>query len=437
MSRPHTPVGGVRIDDVVHRQTVEDPTVINAALDGPAPRILLLTERVPGHDTGFGLRIGNLIDGLCNVGDLHVCLIDSTESGVTMRPSGQYATSTVRAREVGVLAFAGHLARMRPPRLRYRSPRTVRRDIVAAVGRTDWDLVVCCRCRVHLASEGLFDAPRIVDFDDLNDALLESRIRDRTALKGRIRTLPRNLHDRLHVVLWRRLQRTIARHVERVGVCSEHDAARVPADNVVVIPNGYPDPGVTSHAAASSSNRMLFVGPLTYEPNRLAVEWFVEQVLPAVRAVVPGAELIVLGAKDGVSIDGAGTAGVTFAGYVPDVAPYYRSASIAVVPLHSGGGTRIKVIEGLARSVPIVTTSFGCFGHGLVSGRDAILADTADEFAAACIELLGDATLRERIAAGGRQLFEERLTSATTSRAIADVARAVLDPRFAAHPCAR
>ncbi|HWL42416.1 MAG TPA: glycosyltransferase family 4 protein [Ilumatobacter sp.] len=416
---------------------MSDAQVTSARSRVPTARILMLTERVPGHDTGFGVRITNVIEGLRAIGDLHVCLIDSSERGATLRPSELYRTSTVRAREIGRWAWLGDLVRLRPPRMRYRATRRLRREIVEAVGGSDWDLVVCCRCRVHLVSDGLFDAPRIVDFDDLNDALLESRIHDRTALRGRLRTFPRNVHDRVHVLLWRRLQRSIAGRVDRVGVCSQYDADKVAGDNVAVIPNGYPDPGTPAAPSTASGNRMLFVGPLTYEPNRLAVEWFVQHVLPAVRAAVSDAEFVVVGARDGATVRGADAPGVTLTGYVPDITPHYRSASIAVVPLHSGGGTRIKVIESLARRVPMVSTTFGCAGHDLTDGSEAILADSADDFAKACIELLGNPERRERLATAGRRLFEQHLTSSATSRAVGELAVAVLDPRFDRRAIAR
>ena len=172
-------------------------------------------------------------------------------------------------------------------------------------------------------------------------------------------------------------------------------------------------------------HRMLFVGPLTYEPNRLAVEWLIEMILPAVRAVLPDTELVVVGEDRGVRVRGAHRAGVILTGHVPDVAPHYDAATVAVAPLHSGGGTRIKIIEALARSVPVVATSFGSLGHGLVPGRDLIVADDATSFAEGCVMLLEDDRLRKEIADNGRRVYETRLTAAATSSAVAGAVRAV------------
>ncbi len=95
-------------------------------------------------------------------------------------------------------------------------------------------------------------------------------------------------------------------------------------------------------------------------------------------------------------------------GNVLDTTPYWDRARALVVPLRVGGGTRLKILEALARGVPVVTTSLGCEGLGLRSGQDVLVADDAEAFAACVDRLLADDELCRSLAAQGRTVAEAR-----------------------------
>jgi glycosyltransferase involved in cell wall biosynthesis len=98
--------------------------------------------------------------------------------------------------------------------------------------------------------------------------------------------------------------------------------------------------------------------------------------------------------------------GVTITGYVDDVRPYISLASVYVVPLRIGGGTRLKVMEAMAMARPVVSTSVGCEGFPLVSGQHLLIADTPEEFAAAVVGLLKNPIGRVRLGTAARQFVE-------------------------------
>jgi glycosyltransferase involved in cell wall biosynthesis len=393
-------------------------------------RILLITDKVPARDNGYAMRVENVMAGLSAAGDLHACLIDSSPTGTSWTNVGEAETSVVRASNSGSLSNALRLPLGVPNNVRYADEETLRSRVVAAIGDGSWDVVWCSRARVQQLTASLVLGPRIVDLDDLNDELLRSEIRDRLSQRGWLATLPRDARDWLDARLWSRLQRHIAATVDRVVVCSEADQRRLPFENCSVVPNGYPYPEPhPTRGDRQTLHRLLAVGPLTYEPNYLAVRWLVTEVLPLIRAAVPDVELTVVGEHDGVSLRRLSGPGVTFTGHVPDVTPHYASASIAVVALHSGAGTRIKVIEALARGIPLVSTSFGCYGHDLEPGRDVLLADDPSAYASACISLLNDAALYERLATNGRQRYLTDLTAADTIEAVRALVVAVAAER--------
>jgi glycosyltransferase involved in cell wall biosynthesis len=149
---------------------------------------------------------------------------------------------------------------------------------------------------------------------------------------------------------------------------------------------------------------------MDFRPNVDAVVWFCHEVLPLIRRQVPDARFYIVGQSPHRRVlDLADDPAVTVTGYVDDVRSYIAGACVYVVPLRIGGGTRLKVLEAMAMSKPVVSTSLGCEGfQGLESGRELYLADNPEQFAQRVIELLDDAFRRERLGRAARHFVEER-----------------------------
>ena len=162
--------------------------------------------------------------------------------------------------------------------------------------------------------------------------------------------------------------------VEAAGV-----ATRAGIDHVEVAPNAVPIPERVP--PPPGEDRLLFVGNLTYEPNRVAARLLAGEILPRVQQRRPNATLELVGSNGGSLDDLAGVDGVRLLGAVPDVAPHYASADAVVVPLRHGGGTRIKVLEAFAYRRPVVATSTAVAGLDVVHDRHVVVAETSDEIA--------------------------------------------------------
>ena len=147
---------------------------------------------------------------------------------------------------------------------------------------------------------------------------------------------------------------------------------------------------------------LLFVGNLSYSPNVDAVRWLCGEI----RGLLEGSTIAIVGSRPGAEVLAlAKLPGVTVAADVPDVAPWYARSRVAVAPLRSGGGTRIKILEALAHRRPVVSTPQGATGLATGEENGVLVGGCAADFAAACRRLLLDASAAARIAAaGGRQL---------------------------------
>ncbi|MDT8324513.1 MAG: glycosyltransferase, partial [Bacteroidota bacterium] len=153
---------------------------------------------------------------------------------------------------------------------------------------------------------------------------------------------------------------------------------------------------------------VVLLGSLDWSPNRDAAEWFVEDIWPRVRKEIPGARCTIAGSRPPKKLLRDAPSGVTVAGFVEDLDALYASADVMVVPLRIGGGMRIKLLEFFARGKAVVSTGIGAEGNEARDGEHILLADTAEDFAAAIVRLLRDAELARSMGAAARALVTER-----------------------------
>jgi glycosyltransferase involved in cell wall biosynthesis len=156
---------------------------------------------------------------------------------------------------------------------------------------------------------------------------------------------------------------------------------------------------------------------MDWYPNEDAILYFIDAILPAIRACVPTASLTVVGRNPSSRLRAAAQgAGVTVTGTVDDVRPAIAAGAVYVVPLRVGGGTRLKIFEALAMGKAIVSTSVGAEGLPLVPGRHFVSADDPAGFASAVVTLLGDAERRRTLGQAGRELVTQRYSWGQVAR---------------------
>ncbi|MBI1896817.1 MAG: GNAT family N-acetyltransferase [Acidobacteria bacterium] len=212
---------------------------------------------------------------------------------------------------------------------------------------------------------------------------------------------------------WRRFEGRAMARFRRIVVMSEKDASLLGATGACVIPNGVdlerfrPEP-------ERGRGRVLFIGSFRHFPNMVAFRFLTGQVWPRVSAVMPEARLIVVaGPAPEIYWNQHYNApprlddSIELHGFVADVRPLYAEANLVAVPTEVSAGTNLKVLEAMAMERAIVSTPSGCGGLGLRHGESVWIAESADEFASAVIELLNQPDRRASLARAARRLAED------------------------------
>lgn len=371
---------------------------------------------------GYRQRLHHLIAGLARAGEVEVLALHREGTAPPAEPPID-GVSVPRVISVG--GDAG---------VRDWAPRWIRGDVPRRLLGPDWstlrealeperyDLVWCSHVDSWWAVADLVaGVPTVVDFDNLENLALKLRRRipprfpPGAGMVERWRVLARWVVSRAFDVVderrWDRLQHRCAAAVDRVVVCSELDLRRAEVPNAVVIPNGCAAPAQPAQdrrPLRGEAPTFTFVGALDYEPNTEAVEWFVRDVFPLVRGRVPDATVRIVGRGRRAVGWVAGEPGVELVGAVDDVRAELARADVSIVPIRVGAGTRLKVVEALANRIPLVTTTVGAEGIDVTDGVDALVADDAAGFAAACVRLATDGGLRQRLSSAGVELFAGR-----------------------------
>jgi polysaccharide biosynthesis protein PslH len=211
------------------------------------------------------------------------------------------------------------------------------------------------------------------------------------------------------------LERVWLPRYSRVLTASDDDAARAraiaPSACVSVYPNAIPAAPLPPAANGSDPEVVGFSGNLEYHPNQAAVCFFRREVWPHLRSRWPHLIWRLIGKNpEAVRNFTSGDPRIEVTGPVENAICELARARVAVAPLLSGSGTRLKIIEAWAAGVPVVSTRIGAEGLPAQDGVTLLLAETGLEFTAAVGRLLASEDLRRTLGARGRALVEQQFT---------------------------
>lgn len=340
-----------------------------------------------------GIRDGDLFDRFASFGQ-----IVTTESGTRSSPdmAGSGWRADVAAQDVPACLVAARQGR----------------DIQATMIVT-FELAVALRSVIGELQ------PATLELDELMSRRQERFLATPDLPRDKAEEFDRGMR------LMRMLERQILPAFRGVIVSSELEKANLRglvADEVLsFVPNATHREAMLPPAPPGRPRTLMFVGRMDYFPNLDAMRFFLRDVWPLLGArygddlrfhIVGG------GAPASFTVDAF--AGVTLDRDRADVLPVYREAAIAVVPIRSGGGTRVKIIEAFTLGRAVVSTTMGAEGLGAEPGRHLLIADTAEEFASACAKLIDDPQLAARLAAEAAEWVRTRHSTAAVRAAVAE-----------------
>ncbi|MEL4895743.1 glycosyltransferase family 4 protein [Crocosphaera sp. Alani8] len=199
------------------------------------------------------------------------------------------------------------------------------------------------------------------------------------------------------------IEKNFIRQSNQVWVCSEDDKNLLnnlygSNKNVYTIPNtinvnNYNDvyQGKQSYPSnlAPSDHNILFLGQYNYPPNAIAADILLETIYPQVKQHYPDTKLLLVGRNANSRMQQASKEdpNIIVTGSVPDVRPYLAAASVMVVPLQKGGGTRLKILEALASGCPVISTSKGAEGIEVENGVHLLIKDTPEDIIKGIFEI--------------------------------------------------
>jgi glycosyltransferase involved in cell wall biosynthesis len=210
----------------------------------------------------------------------------------------------------------------------------------------------------------------------------------------------RRLAYKLESAKMDRYERHEVRRFNSIIAVSDHERRQMlemGASEITVVPTGVDTQKYeVVPPATANPPRIVFTGSMDWEPNIDAANYFCREILPVVRQELPNAMFLIVGRKPPASVKRLACDYVQVTGTVPSVSDYLRDATVVVVPLRAGAGTRLKIFEAMAMGKAVISTSIGAEGLDVHHGSDIILADDPATFASAVVQLSRDSALRRQ-----------------------------------------
>jgi glycosyltransferase involved in cell wall biosynthesis len=235
------------------------------------------------------------------------------------------------------------------------------------------------------------------------------------AMRRYVDTAPSRSRRTVAILTARKLE-AAERHILRNSfghiVCSTRERDRLkqtaPEARIEVVHNGVDLNSFRTQSPHANRFRVVFVGSMSYHANSDAALWFAAEVWPAVLKRHPEWRLTLVGSNPPPAVSAlAEQPGIEVTGTVAEVKPWYEEALVSIVPLRTGGGTRLKILEAMAASVPVVSTELGAEGLPVLSGRDILLVTNQSQWVEALERVTGDTQLRSGLVTAAGAMVAE------------------------------
>ena len=246
----------------------------------------------------------------------------------------------------------------------------------------------------------------VVDVDDVPSTFERSVLDNQRRPSERLATAAR-------LWSWQRRERLLGERFSVITVCSEDDRAYLEALGVTtpvrVIANGYTRPETPPVRRLANPPRIGFIGVFDHQPNVEGLQWFARECWPRILQDVPDARLRLVGRFSDGPLAPTGT-GIEALGWVRDPTDEIATWASTIVPVRVGAGTRGKIAHAFSQKCPVVSTGLGAYGYGARDAHNMFLAESAEDFADACVRTIRQPVLAAAVADRAWQEFLNRWT---------------------------
>jgi sugar transferase (PEP-CTERM/EpsH1 system associated) len=402
-------------------------------------RILIITADLPyPPDQGSYVRCFNLIKNLSHNHDVDlISLHNSSKDEEKIAELEKYCRRVYlvarkfQPRVIQIPKVFYRFVRGRPFTVKYTESKDLGRLLYEVTERKDYDVIQFESS--ELAANLRFVHPRqkaktIISLYDVNFLRYYRMYRNEQSFHKRIK----------YFLTWFPMlnwEPKMALLCDKTIVVSEIDKVLIkslePRLDVSVVPNGVDTKAFLPCPLGERGENILMVGSMENEPNADAAKYFCNQIFPYIKENIPECTLTIVGKNPPVEILQLDVdPRITVKANVIDVKPYYKKNLVSVVPLRSGGGTRLKILESMALGTPVVSTSIGCEGLEAKNGRHILIADDVQDFANKTCTLMTSPALWRDISQSGRELVEEKYDWAGITKRLESIYEEVLKQDF-------
>ncbi len=394
-------------------------------------KILFLSPTVPYPLTDGGrIRVYNLLKQIAQDNEVTLLALETQPTDVeSVSHIQQYGITVHLVKHlhtlprISVTTLLGAFFRRQPITVARYNVTTYRQKLQVLLASESFDIIhyeMFHTAQFHSES----DLPNVLSLQNVDSAIWH-RLTDETS----------NIFYKFaywtQQIAFKRYESVLSPEFDAVTCTSEIDGAifekHCPADKVKVIPNGVDVTHFTPDSESEDAAHLIYIGSMDWYPNEDAVSFFADEVLPIIRESVQNVNFTIVGGNPSDDVQRiAERDGVVVTGRVPEIKPYFAAATVFVVPLRIGSGTRLKILEALAMGKAVVSTTVGAEGLALKNGEEIMIADEPSHFAEAVTQLLTDPALRKKIGQNGRKRVEQDYDWQSIGQKLIDVYELIL-----------
>lgn len=381
-------------------------------LDNKRKKLLFLSARLPlPLNTGAKIRSFHILKALCAVFDVTVVSFYASENEAAyiddLRRLGATVIPVLNPKIDQPVGFKDVVSN-----LLHNEPITVKKywstemsSVVSGL-LNQFDAIHCEHLHMAQYLSGKIDTPRVLNAHNV-ETMIARRLFESEKNPAKKLVYFLNYHK------LNKFETSVTKTFAMILTVSEndkHEFERMGAvANLQVVENGVDDTFFAS-TATDTDGSLVFVGSMDWLPNDDGMCYFLDEIYPALTAKGREPRVVIVGRNPSSRLVAKAekSEAVTVTGIVDDVRPFIDTASVYIVPLRFGGGTRLKILEAFAMKKAVVSTTLGCEGIECRDGEHLLIADSRDQFVAAMERLLDDAGLRQMLGENAHSLMQKK-----------------------------